>query len=94
MKDPMAQRFLVHVADVNDRMEGTPTTAVAEVIARTEDEASEVALSAPYPVRTDPQTVSPRPLRETGARVTKVVSREAFDIPTFVRWRTGGLKTS
>ena len=95
MNEPMAQRFFVHMDNIDDGCpESSRKTAVAEVIARTEDEAQETALNAPYLVRENPQTLSNRPIRETGARVTHVDRSDAFDIPTFVRWRGSGIKIS
>lgn len=88
MKEPMGQRFFVHLDNIDGGFpESARNTATAEVIARTETEAREVALGAPYSVRISPQQISFKPVHETGARVTNVTRGEAFDIPTFVRWR-------
>lgn len=84
MKDPMGQRFWVYLSGLMGDPSHINDSAIAEVIARTEDEAEKVALDAIY-------DVTGKPVR-AGVIVQRIVHREAFDIPSFVRWRHGGVK--
>ena len=57
----------------------------AEVVARSESEARETALNAPWH--------NGRSAAENGARVESIAYGEAFDIPGFIRWTSMGFKT-
>lgn len=82
MNDPMGQRFWVLLEGMNKTL--GYEYATAEVIARTDDEAKDIAMNTPYYNGATP--------KELGGKVSRVDRREAFDIPSFIRWVSGGIK--